>query len=147
MPTSSKEVHFLIVDDDEIDQMAIQRSLHKNKINNPVTSACDGVEALEILRGQNGRDRLPSPYLILLDLNMPRMDGLTFLEELRRDPALADSIVFVLSTSATEEDIRGAYKHHVAGYLVKNQAGEGFLKAVQMLDSYVLVVRFPAAPA
>ncbi len=67
--------------------------------------ARDGVEALEILRGENGRTKLCPPYVILLDLNMPRMNGLEFLAEIRRDPALRRAVVFVLSTSDDDEDM------------------------------------------
>jgi CheY-like chemotaxis protein len=141
--TLGKDVHFLIVDDDQVDVLAIQRSLQKQKIGNPVTIARDGIEALEVLRGTENRPKLPRPYLILLDLNMPRMNGLQFLEELRKDAALTDSIVFVLTTSASDEDKIGAYKKHVAGYLLKAEAGEGFLKAIQMLDKFIVIVQFP----
>jgi CheY-like chemotaxis protein len=141
--TVGKDVHLLIVDDDQIDLLAIQRSLQKQKIGNPITIACDGVEALEVLRGSGGRPKLARPYLILLDLNMPRMNGLQFLDELRKDPALSDSIVFVLTTSATDEDKVAAYKKHIAGYLLKTEAGEGFMRAIQMLDKFILIVQFP----
>jgi CheY-like chemotaxis protein len=141
--TVGKDVHLLIVDDDQIDLLAIQRSLQKQKIGNPVSTARDGVEALEVLRGSGGRPKLPRPYLILLDLNMPRMNGLQFLDELRKDPDLADTIVFVLTTSAADEDKVAAYKKNIAGYLVKTEAGEGFLRAIQMLDKFILIVQFP----
>jgi CheY-like chemotaxis protein len=138
-----KDVHLLIVDDDQIDLLAIQRSLQKQKIGNPVSTARDGVEALEVLRGSGGRAKLPRPNLILLDLNMPRMNGLQFLDELRKDPNLANTIVFVLTTSAADEDKVAAYKKNIAGYLVKTEAGEGFLRAIQMLDKFILIVQFP----
>jgi CheY-like chemotaxis protein len=123
--------------------LAIQRSLQKQKIGNPVSTARDGVEALEVLRGGGGRPKLPRPYLILLDLNMPRMSGLQFLDELRKDPDLSDAIVFVLTTSAADEDKAAAYKKNIAGYLVKTEAGEGFLRAIQLLDKFILIVQFP----
>src|SRR5262245_51307704 len=104
MPASHSDVNFLIVDDDQVDVQAIQRGLQKQRIANPVHVARDGVEALQMLRGEGGVANVPRPYLILLDLHMPRMDGLQFLRELRKDPELTDSVVFVLTTSATEED-------------------------------------------
>ena len=139
-----RDVNILIVDDDQVDVRAIKRGLEKEKVANPVFTACDGVEALQMLRGQNGHDKLPRPYLIMLDLNMPRMNGIEFLQQLRDDPALTDSIVFVLTTSASEEDQASAYKEHIAGYLLKSEAGENFLKVVRMIEAFVLVVRFPA---
>jgi CheY-like chemotaxis protein len=143
MPVGYQDVNILIVDDDHVDVRAIQRDFHKQKIANPTTVACDGQEALDLLRGTNGRERLPRPYLILLDLNMPRMNGIRFLQELRQDPALHDSIVFVLTTSASDEDTVAAYKHNIAGYIVKSDAGPGFLKLIQLLEYFVLTVQFP----
>ena len=139
-----KDVNILIVDDDQVDVRAIKRGLEKQKLANPVFTARDGVEALQILRGQGGHTKLPRPYLILLDLNMPRMNGIEFLQELRDDAELTDSIVFVLTTSSSEKDQASAYQEHIAGYLLKSEAGENFLKVVTMLEAFVLVVRFPA---
>jgi CheY-like chemotaxis protein len=136
-------VSILIIDDDQVDVRAVLRGLAQQKIANPVYFAGDGVEALNVLRGRNDHARIPRPFLILLDLNMPRMSGLEFLKELRADPELSDSIVFVLTTSTADEDKAAAYAQHVAGYLVKNEAGVGFLKAIQMLERYGLCVQFP----
>ena len=139
-----KDVNILIVDDDQVDVRAIKRGLEKQKLVNPVFTAHDGVEALQILRGLGGHEKLPRPYLILLDLNMPRMNGIEFLQELRDDAELTDSIVFVLTTSSSEEDQTAAYHEHIAGYLLKSEAGENFLKVVKMFEIFVVVVRFPA---
>jgi len=87
------EVNFLLVEDDAIDVRFIRKTFQTHKITNPLHVACDGVEALEMLRGDGGRERIPRPYLILLDLNMPRMNGIQFLKELRADSTLCDSIV------------------------------------------------------
>jgi CheY-like chemotaxis protein len=141
--TRYQDVTILLVEDDEVDVRAINRGLEKQKIANPVIPASDGVEALQLLRGEGGKTKVPRPYLILLDLNMPRMNGIQFLQELRKDPKLSDSIVFVLTTSAAEEDQVAAYKEHIAGYLVKADAGENFLKAIQLLDKFVITVQFP----
>ena len=143
MPASYHDVNILIVDDDQVDVRGIQRGLTKQKISNPVFVASDGQEALDMLRGTNGRERVPHPYLILLDLNMPRMNGIRFLEELRRDAELDDSIVFVLTTSSSDEDKLAAYNQHIAGYVVKADAGAEFLKLVQMLERFVITVQFP----
>jgi CheY-like chemotaxis protein len=139
------EVSILIVDDDEIDARAVERALRQQRIVNPVYTATDGREGLAMLRGDDGRPQVPRPYLILLDLNMPRMNGLQFLKELRRDSRLTDSIVFVLTTSRADEDKTAAYSQHVAGYLQKPDTGSGFLRAVQMLERFVLSVQFPPA--
>src|ERR1700683_338006 len=104
-----RTAHLLHVEDDDICQMMLSRTFKKAKIANPISGACDGIDALEMLRGTNGRERLPRPFLILLDLNMPRMNGVEFLQELRRDAELKKSIVFVLTTSDADDDKVEAY--------------------------------------
>ena len=140
---SHDAVNILLVEDDAVDVMAVKRGLEQNHIANPVTVAEDGLVALDILRGENGRKRLEKPYLILLDLNMPRMNGREFLEEIRSDPDLHDSIVFVLTTSSDERDIVAAYEKHVAGYITKKTAGEDFKEVVTLLGIYRMLVVFP----
>jgi CheY-like chemotaxis protein len=138
-------VHILLVDDDEVDVEAVRRGFVALRIGNAITVANDGFEALNILRGEEGYERLPRPYIILLDLNMPRMNGFEFLEELREDSDLKSSIVFVLTTSNREEDMLAAYKERIAGYFVKNNVGEGFLAVPDLLNSYWRIVEFPAS--
>ena len=142
---AGETVTILLVEDDEIDAEAIQRAFVKNKLANPLVIAKDGVEALEVLRGENGKSKLCPPYLILLDLNMPRMNGLEFLTELRADPDIGDSIVFVLTTSDLDEDKVAAYGHRVAGYTVKSKVGGSFLALVTMVDAYWRIIEFPPA--
>jgi CheY-like chemotaxis protein len=101
---------------------------------------------LQRLRGQNGYENVPSPYLVLLDLNMPRMGGIEFLEELRSDPELSHALVFVMTTSEAEEDRMRAYDRNVAGYILKHRLGQGFIEAVSMLKHFWRVVEFPACP-
>ena len=136
-------VNILLVEDDEVDVMAVKRAFRDLKIANPVIEAVDGVEALEILRGENGRSRMSQPYLILLDLNMPRMGGLEFLAEIRKDPELHRAVVFVMTTSAAEEDRVNAYNLNVAGYVLKHSPGHSFMEAISMLQHYWRVVEFP----
>src|SRR5690606_21942978 len=106
---TTKQIHILLVDDDEVDAEAIVRGFKSQRIGNPFTVVPDGIEAFHALRGTNGRTRLPRPYMILLDINMPRMNGIEFLQALRQDPELKQSIVFVLTTSNRDEDIMAAY--------------------------------------
>jgi CheY-like chemotaxis protein len=136
-------VNILLVEDDDVDVMAIKRALKQLKIANPLFRAADGIAALDMLRGVNGNDRLPRPYVILLDLNMPRMGGLEFLDELRRDPELQRSIVFVMTTSTAEEDRARAYDRHIAGYVLKHNPAHTFFEAVTMLEHYWRVIEFP----
>jgi len=136
-------VTILLVDDDRIDIAAMRRSFAALRISNPIVEAANGIEALEHLRGENGRDPVPHPRLVLLDLNMPRMGGLEFLQELRADPELASTVVFVLTTSDDDVDRFRAYEKHVAGYVLKHQPGQSFLDSVAMVEHYARVVEFP----
>lgn len=138
----TRPVTLLLIEDDLVDAEAIQRAFRQQRIANPFVVVPDGVEALRALRGEAGPP-VPRPFLILLDINMPRMNGIEFLRELRRDPELHRSIVFVLTTSNREEDKLAAYEGHVAGYILKSRAGEDFLEVIKMLRSYWRVVEFP----
>ena len=140
---TNKTVHFLVVEDDEVDVKALKRAFKELHLANPVRFARDGIEALEILRGENGQEKLEKPYLILLDLNMPRMNGIEFLDEVREDPEHHGAIVFVLTTSSAEEDRIKSYDKNVAGYMLKSNAGDTFIKALSMLEHYWRVVEFP----
>ncbi len=133
----------LLIDDNEIDREAVRRAFAKLKIANPVVEARDGIEGLEKLRGAGGAPPLARPFLILLDINMPRMSGIDFLRELRADPALQDSVVFVLTTSKNDEDRMASYDFNVAGYVIKSDVGTGFLRLVEMLEHYWRVVVLP----
>ncbi|WP_235851692.1 response regulator [Litorivita pollutaquae] len=139
----TEAVKFLIVDDDLVSVMAIKRALKKLKILNPIVVAKDGQEALDILRGSYGDGKLLPPFLVTLDLNMPRMDGFEFLEEVRKDPALHRAVIFVLSTSDAPRDVETAYSNNIAGYIVKDDLGESFMRALNMIDSYAKVVELP----
>jgi CheY-like chemotaxis protein len=138
-----KTLTILLVDDDKVDVMAVKRSFRELKIANPVVEAHNGFEALDRLRGQNGYQKVPSPCLVLLDLNMPRMGGVEFLDKLRRDVALRATLVFVMTTSGAEEDRARAYDMNVAGYVLKHRPGQSFLEAISMLEHYWRVIEFP----
>ena len=135
-----KSLNILLVDDDDGDAKAVQRAFQRAKIANPIVRAVDGVEALEILRGENGKAKSPSPCILLVDLNMPRMNGIEFVKALRADRGLRHSVVFILTTSKREEDIVAAYDLNVAGYIVKETAGLDFLNLVTLMDYYWRVV-------
>ena len=137
------EVSILLVEDDDVDVMAVTRALKTLKIANPFFRAADGVEALDMLRGTGGKTQLRAPCIILLDLNMPRMNGLEFLDALRVDLKLRNSIVFVMTTSAAEEDRVRAYNKCIAGYILKNNPAHTFLEAFTMLEYYWRVIEFP----
>jgi CheY-like chemotaxis protein len=126
---SSKVVSILLVEDDEVDVKALRWAFDKLKIANPLTVANDGVEALEVL------PTLPRPYLIITDINMPRMNGIELLRKIRSSDELHDSIVFVLTTSNDEQDKIDAYNLNVAGYMLKSDMGTSFTRAISLIEN------------
>lgn len=136
---SNETVHVLLVEDDEVDAEAVKRGFQKHRIANPILVAPNGLIALEMLRS----GQVPRPYLILLDINMPRMNGIEFLQAIRGDDDLRDSVIFILSTSDDERDKIATYNQNIAGYLVKSKVGEGFVNLVEMLDCYWRYVELP----
>ena len=138
-----KPVTLFVVDDDEIDRETILRSVEDMGLENPVRTARDGEEALAVLRGTDGMEPIAGPFLILLDLNMPRMNGLELLEEIRRDPDLHRTIVFVLTTSNAENDRMAAYDRNIAGYVLKARAGLEFERVVGLVEQFGRTVEFP----
>jgi CheY-like chemotaxis protein len=139
----AKTVHVLLVEDDDVDAEEMLRSFDRLAISNPITVVPDGYAALNILRGEEGYERLPRPYIILLDLNTPRMNGLEFLRVIRNDDELRQSVVFVLTTSDNEADMEAAYASNVAGYFLKARTGEAFLDLPKMMTNYWRLVEFP----
>ena len=137
------EVKFFVVEDDDIDAELIVRAFRKLKIANPVVRARDGLEALSMLRGDSGFEKVLPPYLMLLDINMPRMSGLELLDEIRADENLRRAVVFMLTTSDDERDILRAYENNIAGYVIKSDAASSFDDALSMLDHFWRVVELP----
>lgn len=137
-----EEIKILLVEDDDVDTEVVIRAFQKNNIPNTIITASDGVEALAILRA-TGADGIDKPYIILLDLNMPRMNGFEFLEEIRSDANLKDSIIFVLTTSEAEKDRTRSYEKNIAGYLSKSNVGPSFKNALELLETYWSTVILP----
>jgi CheY-like chemotaxis protein len=137
----SKPLNILLVDDDDGDAKAVQRAFQKARIANPLIRAVDGMEALDMLKGANGKAKPPTPFMLLVDLNMPRMNGIQLVKTLREDDDLRKSIVFMLTTSKREKV--AAYNLNVAGYIVKETAGQDFLKLVGLVDCYWRIVEMP----
>ena len=127
-----KVINILLVEDDEVDIMNVQRAFRKNNINNPLFIARNGLEALEMLRG----DKIPKPHVIILDINMPKMNGLEFLQEIRSDDNLKRISVFVMTTSNEDSDKINAYNLNVAGYILKPLSFEKFISSMSTLNSY-----------
>lgn len=136
-------VHVLLVEDDEIDAEEMVRAFQRLQITNPLTIVANGDEALNTLRGTSGFPRLPRPYVLIIDLNMPRMNGLELLQCLRADEQLQQSVVFVLTTSNRDADKGAAYALHVAGYFVKDRDAGIADEVLTMLAAYCQLVAFP----
>lgn len=139
MTIDANQVTLFVVEDDDIDFMTIKRSFKKMKIVNPLVRAKDGQEALEQLEA----NMIRPPFIMLLDLQMPRLSGLDLLAKLRHSAQLKDTVVFVLTTSADERDIFDSYQHNVAGYFVKDEVGREFLEVLALLDGYWRIVHMP----
>ena len=133
-------LNILLVEDDEVDVMNVERAFKKNHISNPLFVAGNGLEALERLRsGVVPRER----RIVLLDLNMPKMNGIEFLRELRKDAELRHTTVVVLTTSNAERDKIDAYNLNVAGYLLKPVTFSNFCEVMAALNKYWTLVEMP----
>ena len=139
-----QDLNLLIVDDDEVDIQSVVRAVRRAGLPFGLYTAHEGQRAMDILRDEKTRQP-DKPFLILLDLNMPGLSGFEFLERLREDQAIRDSIVFVLTTSNHEKDRDRAYEHLVAGYLVKSDLAPNYSSLVSLLKGYASAVSFPAA--
>lgn len=136
-------LHILLVEDDAVDAEGVVRAFKKTKINHSFTVVPDGVEALALLRHEGTATPHARPKIILLDLNMPRMNGIEFLHELRQDELLKRSIVFILTTSNQEADKVAAYDKQVAGYFLKSYIGENWSNLTALLELYRHAVELP----
>ena len=126
------EQHILLVEDDDIDAMTVRRTLKQLGAPNPLDRASDGERALAFLRDSAN----PRPGLILLDINMPRMNGIEFVAEIKRDPLLRLIPVVVLTTSVEEGDRLAAFANSVAGYMVKPVDYPQFVKIMSLIRDY-----------
>jgi CheY-like chemotaxis protein len=142
-----REVTILVVEDDDGDIKTVRRAFSKAGIVNSLVRAVDGVQALEILRGTEDTGPLQPPYIILVDINMPRMNGLDFVKALREDVALQRSIIFIMTTSKHDADKCAAYDLNVAGYILKENAGADFLDFVQLIGGFTRIVEMPQGRA
>lgn len=135
-----RSLNLLLVDDDDVDVMNVRRAFAKARLSNPMWVAGDGVDALRMLRDGT----VPATRrLVLLDINMPRMNGIEFLRELRADEALRNTPVVVLTTSSADQDKMDAYQLNVAGYLVKPVTFATFVDVLATLNSYWTLVEMP----
>lgn len=140
MPTQN--VNVLLVEDNDVDVETVIRAFRKHRISNPITIARNGLEALAVLRGENGQS-IERPLIVLLDLNMPKMNGLEFLREIRADEELKSTTVFVLTTSDDEGDLKAAHEMNVAGYVLKDEVGDHLRDLLDMLGCWWRISRLP----
>lgn len=136
----SEKLSILLVDDDDVAAEAVIRSLRKANLELDIVVAENGQQALDII-SNNSEKTIGAPYIVLLDLNMPVMNGFEFLEHTRNDPNLKELIIFILTTSDDDRDRSKAYYQNVAGYMVKSCVGPQFSKLIKLLDAYACAVR------
>lgn len=131
-------INILLVENDEVDVMSVQRAFKKGNITNPLYLASNGVEALDILRGKSEKrtHMPPERRIILLDWNMPKMNGLDFLKELRSDPSIKHIPVIVLTSSSEAEDVIHAYNLNVSGYILKSVTFNVFVELIVTINKY-----------
>lgn len=127
-----KDKPILLVEDDEIDQMTVKRALNDIHVTNKLYVSCNGEEALEFLRDEGNQ----KPGIILLDINMPRMNGIEFLTEIKKDAEFKKIPVVVLTTSVEEQDKVDSFSLGVSGYMLKPVDYSQFVEVVRTIDLY-----------
>lgn len=142
--TDWRQIEVLLVEDDKGDILLTREAFDLNKVKNRLHVVCDGEQAMAFLRREGEYADAPRPDLILLDLNLPRMDGMEVLQEVKADPALLSIPVVILTTSEAEEDILRSYHLHANAYVAKPVDFEAFIRIVRQIDDFfVSVVRLP----
>jgi CheY-like chemotaxis protein len=129
-------INVLLVEDDDLDVMNMQRAFKKNSIDSPLYIARNGAEALSMLHGTSPTEFPPDNRLILLDMNMPKMGGIEFLHALRDDPKLKPIPVIMLTSANEEKDRLAAYNLNVAGYLIKSAEFPAFVEMMAKVNDY-----------
>jgi len=140
---NNESLSVLLVDDDDVACESVIRGFKKGEIKFPVIIAGDGQEALDILRNKHAEKKIEGKYIILLDLNMPCMNGFEFLKEVRADESLSSAVIFVLTTSSADADRIRAYEENIAGFMIKSKLGPQFSKLASLLSHYHETVKLP----
>jgi CheY-like chemotaxis protein len=138
MSTDALAPSILLVEDDQMDIMNVQRELRKHDINVPLHIAKNGREALQLLKGEGGQSQIAKPSVVMLDINMPRMNGLELLEALRSDPEFVGLNVFIMTTSDLETDRLKARDLAVSGYIIKPLNFDKFGEGGSTVDGFSL---------
>ncbi|MET7423995.1 response regulator [Dactylosporangium sp. NPDC005555] len=141
---SSLPIEVLLVEDDPGDVLMTQEAFEEHKVRNKLNVVQDGEEALSYLRREGAHADAPRPDLILLDLNLPRVDGRQVLQAIKEDPDLRRIPVVVLTTSQADEDILRSYSLHANAYVTKPVDFDSFIAVVRQIDEFfVSVVKLP----
>lgn len=139
LKSNNEILNLLLIEDDQVDVMNVQRAFKKNNIENPLFIAGNGVDALTLLHSNK---ITPLPKIIILDINMPKMNGIEFLKEIRNDPELKSLSVYIMTTSSYDSDIIEAHKLNVAGYILKPLSFEKFTEVIKHLSDYWALNQF-----
>jgi CheY-like chemotaxis protein len=139
-----RPIEVLLVEDDPGDVMMTREAFQDYKLHNQLHVVSDGAEAMAFLRHEGEYAGRPRPDLVLLDLNLPRMDGRQVLEAIKSDPELASIPVVVLTTSENEDDVLHSYSLHANAYVTKPVDFDSFIAVVRQIDEFfVSVVKLP----
>ncbi len=130
----------LLIEDDDVDVMTVNRALRDSEVTNQLVSIGDGEEAIEYLRDESATE----PSIILLDLNMPKMDGAEFLKVVKADNALRKIPVVILTTSNSDRDVIESFELGAAGYMVKSVDYEKFVETIRAIDQYWTLSKLPS---
>jgi CheY-like chemotaxis protein len=142
---NGKLVEILLVEDNPGDVRLTQEALRDTKVRNNLHVVYDGIEALEFLRKEGRHKNAPRPDLILLDLNLPRMDGRELLAKIKEDSELKCIPVVILTTSKAEEDILRTYNLHANCYITKPVDFDQFIEVVKKIEDFWLtIVKLPS---
>jgi CheY-like chemotaxis protein len=146
--SNDQRIRILLAEDDPDDRLLTRRALQKSRIANTISTVEDGEELMEYLRHEGeyeDPEDAPRPGLILLDLNMPRMDGREALKKIKSDPELRRIPVIVLTTSEAEQDILQSYDLGVNAFVTKPVTFDGLADAIQALgDFWFEIVKLPS---
>ncbi|HEX3825456.1 MAG TPA: response regulator [Mycobacteriales bacterium] len=144
MEESLRVVDILLVEDDPGDVLMTREAFADYKIHNRLHVVDNGIDAMAFLRREGEHSGAPTPDLVLLDLNLPRMDGREVLSEMKNDPGLRTIPVVVLTTSDAEEDVIASYSLYANAYVTKPVDFERFIEVVRQIDDFFIsVVRLP----
>lgn len=144
MSDSQKPIDVLLVEDDPGDVLMTREAFEENKVANRLAVVNDGASAMEYLRKEGQYADAPTPDMVLLDLNLPRMDGREVLAAMKSDESLRSIPVVVLTTSEAEEDVLRSYSLHANAYVTKPVDFQRFIDVVRQIDDFfVSVVRLP----